>query len=198
MTSWPRPPRGPHEDRDALERAVEALRVLQATITAAAPDDVAVWEDVAARLSDVTALLADQAVGEDRQVIGRRADLVGRGQAMTPPIHVEESDDQHVRGRVTFSRFYLGGNGAVHGGTQPLVFDDVLGRQANSGRTRARTAYLHVDYRAIAPVDVELDIVAWVEREEGRKRFVRGSLQHAGSLLAEAEGLFVELRHGQP
>jgi hypothetical protein len=37
-----------------------------------------------------------------------------------------------------------------------------------------------------------------VEREVGRKRFVRGSLQHAGSLLAEAEGLFVELRHGQP
>lgn len=183
---------------DALSRAVDALRVLQATMTAAAPDDASVWDEAAARLTALADLLAPHAVGEDRQVVGHRHDLPGRGQAMSPPVLVDEWDETHVLGRVTYSRFYLGGNGAVHGGALPLVFDEVLGRLANTGRARARTAFLHVDFRSIAPVGVELVVRADVDREEGRKRFLSGTLHHEGTLVAEATGLFVALRDGQP
>jgi hypothetical protein len=68
----------------------------------------------------------------------------------------------------------------------------------SGGRTRARTAYLHVNYRAITPVDHELVLRAAIGREEDRKRFVTGTLHDGERLVADAEGLFVELRPGQP
>jgi acyl-coenzyme A thioesterase PaaI-like protein len=112
---------------------------------------------------------------------------------------VEEGDAQQVRGTVTFGRYFLGGNGAVHGGAIPLLFDEVLGRLANTGdRPRARTAYLHVDFRSITPVGAKLDVRGWFVSEAGRKRLLRGELRHGDTLCAEAEGLFVQLKPGQP
>jgi hypothetical protein len=87
----------------------------------------------------------------------------------------------------------------VHGGVLPLLFDDVLGRLSTSlGGPLSRTAYLRVDFRNITPIDVDLTIEAAVARLEGRKRFLTGVLSHEGIVLAEAEGLWVELRPGQP
>jgi acyl-coenzyme A thioesterase PaaI-like protein len=115
------------------------------------------------------------------------------------PFVADEQDETSITGRVVFDRFYLGGNGAAHGGALPLLFDEVLGMLGNSaGRTRARTAYLHVNYRAITPVDRELVLRAAIEREDGRKRFVTSTLHDGDRLVADAEGLFVELRPGQP
>ena len=79
-----------------------------------------------------------------------------------------------------------------------LIFDEMLGRLANTGRTRSRTAYLHVNYRNITPIGPELRVEAPVDRVEGRKRFLTGAIYHDGTLTAAAEGLFVELRPGQP
>ena len=50
----------------------------------------------------------------------------------------------------------------------------------------------------MTPVGVELEVRVWMDRIEGRKRFVRGELKHGPVLCAEAEGLFVELLEGQP
>jgi acyl-coenzyme A thioesterase PaaI-like protein len=114
-------------------------------------------------------------------------------------VHYEHADGHRVRGRVTFTRFYLGGGGAVHGGAVPLVFDEVLGRLAGaSGRSRSRTAYLHVNYRNVTPLDRALQLEASVERIEGRKLLIIGSLHDGGTLLCDAEGLFVTLQPGQP
>jgi acyl-CoA thioesterase FadM len=70
-------------------------------------------------------------------------------------------------------------------------------RLANTGRSRSRTAYLHVNFRAISPIGHELRVTARVDRIEGRKRFLTGAIHHHGTLTADAEGLFVELRPGQ-
>jgi acyl-CoA thioesterase FadM len=79
------------------------------------------------------------------------------------------------------------------------MFDEVLGRLANSaGRPAQRTASLHTDYRSITPIGKELSVRGWVEREEGRKRYLRATLHHGDVLCAEAEGLFVALKPGQP
>jgi acyl-coenzyme A thioesterase PaaI-like protein len=143
--------------------------------------------------------LSKSAVPEREQVFARRLDLPGRGQTMAPCLRVLDGDANTVRGAVTFGRYFLGGGGAVHGGAIPLLFDEVLGRLASAGgRTRARTAYLHTDFRSITPVGVDLSVTAWFVSEQGRKRVLRGELRHGDTLCAEAEGLFVELRPGQP
>jgi acyl-coenzyme A thioesterase PaaI-like protein len=82
----------------------------------------------------------------------------------------------------------------------PLLFDDVVGRMVNSngGERPARTAYLHVNYRHITPLDRELRIEASLDRIEGRKRFASGRLYDGETLVSDAEGLFVELRQGMP
>lgn len=90
---------------------------------------------------DVTEALAAHRVGEREQITGHRIDLPGRGQALTPAFHVDEWDEKHATGTFRLGRYYLGGNGAAHGGVIPLMFDEVLGRLANTGRSRARTAY---------------------------------------------------------
>ncbi|APB01194.1 hypothetical protein NS506_07169 [Nocardia seriolae] len=60
-----------------------------------------------------------------------------------------------------------------------------------------RTAFLHVDYRSITPLNTELKVHGWVERQEGRKVFVRATLHDGDRLCAEAHGLFVLLKPGQ-
>ena len=83
--------------------------------------------------------------------------------------------------------------------TRAYLQDELLGQQANAGgRTKARTAYLHVDYRKIAPIGVPLALEAAFEREVGRKRYLRGSARAGDDVVIEAHGLFVELRPGQP
>jgi hypothetical protein len=77
--------------------------------------------------------------------------------------------------------------------------DEILGRLANSGgRTRSRTAYLHVDYRSVTPIGEELTFDGRFDRVEGRKRYLSGRMYRGEVLVTEANGLFVELRPGQP
>ncbi|MGI8445892.1 MAG: hotdog domain-containing protein [Streptosporangiaceae bacterium] len=176
---------------------IDTLRVLQNRITCSVPSEQLAAE-VSRMLTDLAIQLGPYAVDEQEQIAGRM-DLPGRGQAMVPVIYLDEQDDQHAIGRVTFGRFYLGGNGAAHGGAIPLVFDDVMGRLANTGgRLPSRTAYLHVNYRSIAPIERELQLTARFDREEGRKRFLSGELRDGSTLCADVEGLFVALRPGQP
>lgn len=195
----PWPPISSKPGGDAYARRHAAQRLLQDRLTGAAmPPDVEL--DVATKLDELNALLADHQVGESDRYDTLRVDLPGRGHPLIPPYLVDEVAPGVVSGRITFSRFHLGGGGAVHGGAQPLFYDDVLGRVANEGHEiTARTAYLKVDYRRVTPLDVELHWDATLDRVEGRKRYATGRLTDAdGNVLAVAEALFVELLPGQP
>jgi acyl-coenzyme A thioesterase PaaI-like protein len=88
----------------------------------------------------------------------------------------------------------------VHGGALALLFDSLLGFAAFklSDSPYQRTAYLHVNYRQIAPVDKEFQVDAAIDRIEGRKIFVSGRLLDGATVLCEAEALFVRLKPGQP
>jgi acyl-coenzyme A thioesterase PaaI-like protein len=183
---------------DGYVEMIEQARRLLDALGAAVPDAGTV-SDVTRGMRALTDLLAPSAVDEFGQLSGRIEDVPGRGQLLVPPAVIEYADDNRVECSVTFTRHFLGGNGAVHGGTLPLLFDDILGRFAQSGgRSVARTAYLHVDYRSITPVDKTLRLVGEFVSEEGRKRLVRATLMDGEALCAEAEGLFVVLRPGQP
>jgi acyl-coenzyme A thioesterase PaaI-like protein len=185
------------EPPEGFTGMIDALRDLQDRVTAAVPpaDLVA---DATKAFTELAARLEAHAVPERAQLTGRLVDVPGRAQVMSPTLYLDEHDAQQARGRVTYGRYYLGGNGAVHGGAIPLLFDELMGRLANTERPVARTAYLNVDFRSIAPMEQELRVAARFVHEEGRKRLLRGTLHHGDRLCAEAEGLFVQLRPGQP
>jgi len=186
----------PHSDRFA--ELVAALRRVQDLVTGSNPPDDVV-DTTIARLDDIASALEPWTVTEGEAPAGKLDTEPGRGQPVLLPFVRDEETPDSVRGRVRFTRFYLGGGGAAHGGTVPLLFDEVLGRLANSeSRPRARTAYLHVNYRHITPIDTDLVVEARIEREEGRKRWVTGRLLHGETVVSDAEGLWVTLRPGQP
>jgi len=186
------------EDRSTWEEMADELRVFLDNV-ASLPNDAALVTALTEKLEGWNRTLAASQVRESEQVFGRLSRVAGRGQTMSPRIHIHEADANSARGTVRFGRYFLGRNGAAHGGAIPLVFDEVMGRLANTaGRPVSRTAYLKTDYRSITPIDVDLSITAWFEREEGRKRVLRAELRNGGVLCAEAEGLFVALRDGQP
>jgi acyl-coenzyme A thioesterase PaaI-like protein len=182
----------------AFPAMVDALRELQDQLTGSNPP-----EQVAARIADtisaLTRELAGYAVDERHQVAGHLVGVPGRGQCMVPVVEVTDFSDTHARGYVYFGRFYLGGNGAVHGGAIPLVFDELMGRLANTGgRPPSRTAYLHVNYRNITPIETRLAVEAQFDSEEGRKRRISATIRDGDTVCADADGLFVALRPGQP
>jgi acyl-coenzyme A thioesterase PaaI-like protein len=182
----------------AYGRLNAAQRLLQDRLAGAClPTELA--ESVTAELNAISALLSDHQVPEQGRCDGMRTDLAGRGHPLLPPYVIDEEATGSVRGRVTFTRFYLGGNGAVHGGCQPLLFDDIFGRAANNHRSGiARTAFLKVNYRRVTPIDVELRYEASLDSIDGRKRWLTGRLfGPGGELLSDADALFLQLLEGQ-
>jgi acyl-coenzyme A thioesterase PaaI-like protein len=114
---------------------------------------------------------------------------------MAPPVmlHVEEGTEGQVliAGEVTFGPAYEGPPGHCHGGWVAAMFDEALGfAQLAPGFT----AYLHVNYRRPTPLNTKLDITAWVDSVDGRKRLVKGECHLDGVLLSDAEGLFIAPR----
>lgn len=198
VESWTRPTERGGEHGDGYGEMIARLRAFLDYITAARLDTGTVAE-LAVDLGAWCERLGPAAVPEREQVFGHRYDVLGRGQTMAPAFLVHEADRFSVRGTVRFGRYFLGGNGAVHGGAIPLLFDEVLGRLSGSaGRSRARTAYLHTDFRSVTPIGAELDVHGWFVSEEGRKRILRAEIRHGEVLCAEAEGLFIVLNPDQP
>lgn len=183
-------------------RFVEAVRTLQdLTRGADAPDDVIT--KVADLIESANRLLAPHEADEWHAPSGRRFDLPNRGSILSIPVDLTITEDGRVRGTAWFRRFHLGRNGAVHGGSLAHLFDSLLGFTAFklSGSQRQRTAFLHVNYRRIVPIDKELQVDAWIDRIEDRKIFVAGRVLDAsdgGNVLCEAEALFLKLLPGQP
>lgn len=179
-------------------RFVEAVRTLQDHTRAAdAPD--AVVTRAADMIEAVNDLLAPYEADEWTTPSGRRMDLPNRGNIMQVPADLTAVEDE-VDGVVRFRRYHLGRNGAVHGGAVAQMWDSVLGFAAFrlTRSLKQRTAYLHVNYRNIVPIEKDLQVDARVDRCEGRKVFVTGRLFDGDALLCDAEALFVKLNPGQP
>jgi acyl-coenzyme A thioesterase PaaI-like protein len=189
------PPRG--GERFAALHA--AQRRFNDLLSGAAPSDE-LAERIAATLDGLADELSAQQVREGLRWDGWRGDLPGRGHPLLPPYVLESQTDSTVTARVRFTRFFLGGNGAAHGGSQPLVFDDLLGRCVNHFQPGvARTAFLKVNYRKVTPIDVDLHAEVRVDRAEGRKRWCSGEITDAaGEVLCDCEALFLALLPGQP
>jgi acyl-coenzyme A thioesterase PaaI-like protein len=178
---------------------VEAMRTLQdLAVSVDASDDV--YAKALGHAEAMIDLLEPYEAPERQGPAGRVVDLPGRGSLLMMPWTVEHAGPDGVRSRGVFRRYHLGGNGAAHGGTLPLLFDEIFGYVCHfSGRAISRTAYLHVNYRKITPLNVPLVIEGSIDRVEGRKTFVTARLtEEDGTLLADGEGLMVKLHPWQP
>jgi acyl-coenzyme A thioesterase PaaI-like protein len=122
-----------------------------------------------------------------------RGDISGRDDLLVIPVDMARWSEDSAEGTVRFSPFHHGGGGGVHGGVVALLFDDFIGRLANFQRI-TRTAYMHVNYRAVCPIGRNLVIRGQVVRRERRKMFLSGELTDNGTLIADCEGLWVVLR----
>ena len=118
---------------------------------------------------------------------------VNGGQTLSPVYEVDGWDGWRMHGTVMFSRFHHGSVGTAHGGAIGLWADDVLGRLSGElSGGRARTARLHVQYRAPVPVGSPVRFTAWAEDAAGRKRELHATLGDDESALVVVDGLFVE------
>lgn len=180
-------------------RFIAAVRALQDHARAVdAPDDVIT--EAADLLEKAGALLAPYDADEWASPSGRRMDLPNRGNVLSVPLELHPTGPDTVAGWARFPRFYLGRNGAAHGGAIGLLFDSVLGYTAAvlTGERTQRTAYLHIDYRAIVPIGHTLRVEAALTGTEGRKITVAAQLYDDDVLVTEAHALFVKLKPGQP
>lgn len=178
-------------------RFVTAMRRAQdLAVSADAPD----WDAAADRVEELIAHLAAYEKPGAMAPAGRVASLPGAGSAMMPPWRIRTFTPEVVEVDVQYSRYHVGGNNAVHGGMVAMMFDVMFGIIIHAiGRPISRTAFLHVDYRNVTPIDVPLMVRGGAAKVEGRKTFVNAALTGPdGTLLAEANGLMVQLLPGQP
>lgn len=171
-------------------------RAQDLAVSADAPD----WNAAAERVEDLIAYLAPHEKPGGLAPAGRVATLPGAGSVMMPPWRIRSFTPETVEVEVRYSRYHVGGNNAVHGGMVAMMFDVMCGIIIHAiGRPISRTAFLHVDYRNVTPIDVPLTVRGWSPKVEGRKAFVNAELiSPDGTLLAEANGLMVQLLPGQP
>jgi acyl-coenzyme A thioesterase PaaI-like protein len=182
-----------------LGRFVAAMRRLQ-DLTVSTDPESAMWATAAERIEDLCALLQEHQVLEGRAPAGRVIDLPGLGHPLLPPWTVTDFGPDGVTMEGLFTRSHVGGNNAVHGGMIPLLYDWHFGMiVSTAGLSPSRTAYLHVDYRNITPIDEPLTAYGRIAEIDGRKAFVTATMTAAdGTLLTEANGLMVRLLPHQP
>lgn len=169
-----------------------ARALLDEIATSGAPDEVS--ELAAHDIMRAAKTLAPYKLPTALAPGGNQRDLLGSGYPGFAPCRITELSDSHACGHVTFSRMHVGGWGAVHGGLVSALFDDVLGWLATTAARRIRTAYLHVDYRSVTPIDVRLTVDSRVDRIDDRKVYLSAELRHEDAVCAEAHALFVKLR----
>jgi acyl-coenzyme A thioesterase PaaI-like protein len=134
---------------------------------------------------------------QPRDFVGH-SPVSGPNNPIAPPLimHLgnDLTSDSPLVGEITYGPAYEGPPGHCHGGWVAAMFDELLGYVQ---RAAGFTAYLKVDYRKPTPLNRRLEVEGWVERIEGRKRWIRGTCHLDGVLLSEAEGLFIAPREGE-
>lgn len=171
-------------------------------------EDTPVAPELARRLESVLELLAEHVLPvevmagapmADRRGLRRdsyrdRSPVSGKLNPIAPPVELKVGDDNGARTTTVLGLAYQGPPGRVHGGFVATLLDHIMGYAAGTVGTWIFTRSLTVDYERAVPLFEELEIVARVERVDGRKIWVVGEIRAAGSVVARARGLWVPPR----
>ena len=154
-------------------------------------------EQMSASLAEMRTMLQGAAVAEHERWYARGEMSGAETQVLMPPLTIDHADDAELRAHTVAGHYFMGLNGAMHGGVVAVLFDAAMGRMAMGSAMRiCRTAYLNTHYRNITPIGQRLELRARVDSSEGRKRFISAQLWHEDTLCAEADALFIEMRPG--
>ena len=209
-SSLPTDARGDEPDFKAVTAAADAVRRLVASVrkTQASPE---LLERVAAeanRLADALAPfdhpgpyaqrrlhLSLEDTAQDMEVPSeffRYSPVIGPGNPIAPPVDFQVEGDGSVVAEHVFDAPYNGPPTAVHGGIVALVFDELLGTTGVMNRTGGFTGTLSIRYDALTPIGRPIRMRGFIDRQEGRKIFIRGTMHDGEILCAEAEGIFIQ------
>lgn len=200
------------EQRRLASAARDVIEVM--TSTSASPEELS---DAADLLEDVARKLATFERGKDYSGVAEMANagdilrkrrenhvegdpesfaefdhspFIGLANPMSPPVYMDYKLDS-VHATVRFGSAYEGPPSSVHGGYVAGVFDELLGATQSLSGSQGMTANLSVDYRSPTPLHTDLVLKGWLDRVDGRKIWVKGSLHAGETLCAEAQGLFI-------
>lgn len=115
---------------------------------------------------------------------------VGLRNAIAPPLHIEHDESGRVWADFFLHAGYEGPAGMTHGGVSALILDQMLGSCAQLGGHPGMTGTLSLRYRRPAPLG-RLRAEATIDRTEGVKTFVVGTIESDGEVCVEAEGVFI-------
>ena len=117
--------------------------------------------------------------------------VIGPLNAIAPPVAFD-FDGEEVHAEHVFDAAYNGPPTAVHGGIIALVFDELLGSLGALRDIGGFTGTLSIRYCSLTPIGKTIRMRSWIDRREGRKVFIMGSMHHGDQLCAEAEGIFIQ------
>jgi uncharacterized protein (TIGR00369 family) len=90
---------------------------------------------------------------------------------------------------------FEGHPGYLHGGIIATLLDEAMSKAVRARGLTAMTGRLEIDFRRPVPSGVAIRLEGRVARSEGRKHWTEAKLLNArGTTLAQAEGLFIEVR----
>ncbi|MGW0045173.1 PaaI family thioesterase [Rhodococcus sp. NPDC003348] len=116
--------------------------------------------------------------------------VVGLRNAVAPPLTLERHPDGSCTSEFTLGAAYEGPPGHVHGGICSLVLDHILGMAAAPADKPSFTGTLTLRFRRATPLG-PLRAEAHIDRVEGVKTFVVGTLSDGDGVTVEAEGVFI-------
>jgi uncharacterized protein (TIGR00369 family) len=121
----------------------------------------------------------------------------GCGEANPVGLHLDFflSEDRSVVGFPNVADTYEGPKGYVHGGIIATLLDEAMSKAVRAGGFIAMTRHMEVEYLRPIPTGIAHRLEGHITRSEGRKHWTTAKiLNHAGTALAEAKGLFIEVR----
>jgi acyl-coenzyme A thioesterase PaaI-like protein len=118
--------------------------------------------------------------------------VIGYANPIAPPVRVELGEHGLV-GTAFFDYQYEGPPTCVHGGVLAMVFDELLGATNIAAGCPGMTGTLTIRYRRPTPLRTPLRLESRCLGREGRKITTWGAIFEDDTLLAEAEGIFIEL-----
>ena len=116
--------------------------------------------------------------------------VVGLRNAIAPPLVIRRDSSGRAESDFTLGAAYEGPPGMVHGGVTALLLDQLCGEAAAAGGSPGMTATLSLHYLRPTPLG-EVSGAAWIDRTDGVKTFVKGTLADRDGVTVECEGLFI-------
>jgi len=105
------------------------------------------------------------------------------------------AEDGSVVGFPAVSDLYEGPKGYVHGGIIATLLDEAMSKAVRAHGYIAMTRQMEVDYLRPVPSGTAHRMESRITRSKGRKHWTAAKiLNHAGTAIAEAKGLFIEVR----